>query len=117
MPKREGPEDGGLLRPPGSSSRSRPTSAGNQRGGPYSGNAAFASSSSSVNSILRPADASTAAIIQNPSAVAAALSDKQSKLMDAARQAARATKDPERKKQISLLLIFPHSCTHNCNSL
>lgn len=71
MPKREGPEDGGLLRPPGSSSRSRPTSAGNQRGGPYSGNAAFASSSSSVNSILRPADASTAAIIQNPSAVAA----------------------------------------------
>ncbi|PWN32252.1 uncharacterized protein FA14DRAFT_175080 [Meira miltonrushii] len=67
MPKREGPEDGGLLRPPGSSSRSRPTSAGNQRG-PYSGNAAFASSSSSVNSILRPADASTAAIIQNPTA-------------------------------------------------
>lgn len=68
MPKREGPEDGGLLRPPGSSSRSRPTSAGNQQRGPYSGNAAFASSSSSVNSILRPADASTAAIIQNPSA-------------------------------------------------
>lgn len=67
MPRREGPEDGGLLRPPGSSSRSRPTSAGNQRG-PYSGNAAFASSSSSVNSILRPADASTAAIIQNPTA-------------------------------------------------
>lgn len=67
MPKREGPEDGSLLRPPGSSSRSRSATAGNLRG-PYSGNAAFANSSSSVNSILRPADASTAAIIQTPTA-------------------------------------------------